>query len=377
LDDLILSDEGGHIMPVIDVDSHVTVTKRLEDSAFAIKLLPDGSHLMEFDGHRFDVIAPNGKSQRPHKPPIDICVTWDLNRRLEDLDRDGIDRQVLIFHTSHVFYGAELSVAVQAARGYNDGLAEMIATCKQPTRYLGAAPLPLQDPTAAAAETVRAVKELKMPTIVIGTNVRGKNLDLPEFWPFFAQVNELEIPIIVHSDGLTPFQTHPAAGERTGWWERVPFAADQPIWWMLTHPFEHMIVIARLVFSGLLDRYPNLKFIFEEGNVGYALYLFDRLEEGWEFGELIHGARVHMRGPKKHPLEYLHHFHWAVESEDSLIGEAVKRWGADRILFSSDYPHPDSPWPESVKGMKAALAGCSETDVLKVLGGNAAELLHL
>jgi hypothetical protein len=103
-------------MPVIDVDGHVTVTKRLENSAFEIKLLPDGSHLMEFDGHRFDVIAPNGKSQRPHKPPIDICVTWDLNRRLEDLDRDGIDRQVLIFHTSHVFYGAEPRVAVQAAR---------------------------------------------------------------------------------------------------------------------------------------------------------------------------------------------------------------------------------------------------------------------
>jgi hypothetical protein len=72
----------------------------------------------------------------------------------------------------------------------------------------------------------------------------------------------------------------------------------------------------------------NLRFILEEGDVGYALYLFDRLEEGWEFGELIHGQRLHLRGPKKHPLDYLEHFHWAVESEDSLIGEAVRRWGA-------------------------------------------------
>jgi len=190
-------------------------------------------------------------------------------------------------------------------------------------------------------------------------------------------MNELEIPIIVHSDRLTSFQTHPAAGERTGWWERGPFAVDQPIWWMLSHPFEHMIAIARLIYSGLLDRYPNLNFIFEEGNVGYALYLFDRLESGWEFGEMIYGSRVHLRGPKQRPLEYLKHFHWAVESEDSLIAEVVKRWGAERILFSTDYPHGDTPWPESVKEMKEALASYSAADQAKVLGGNAARLLHL
>jgi len=364
-------------MQVIDVDSHVTVVKGMEDSAFQVKVLPDGGQLMEFSGGRLDLTPPHGKSTRPHKEPIEVRTTWDLDRRLEDLDREGIDKQVLIFHTSHVFYGADPKVAARTARQYNDGLAEMIAACRQPARYLGAAPLPMQDPEAAAAEAERAVKELKMPTVVIGTNVRGKNLDLPEFWPFFARVNDLGIPIIVHSDGLTAFQTHPAAGERIGWWERGPFSVDAPIWWMLGHPFEHMIAIARLIYSGLLDRYPNLKFIFEEGNVGYALYLFDRLEEGWEFGEMIYGSRVHLRGPKKHPLEYLDHFHWAVESEDSLIAEVVKRWGADRILFSTDYPHGDSPWPDSVKEMKELLVSCSAADQDKVMGGNAARLLHL
>ena len=179
-------------------------------------------------------------------------------------------------------------------------------------------------------------------------------------------MNKLEIPIIVHSDGLSSFQTHPAAGERTGWWERGPFAVDQPIWWTWAIPLSNMIAIARIIYSGLLDRYPNLKFIFEEGNVGYALYLFDRLEAGWEFGEMIYGARVHLRGPKKRPLEYLEHFHWAVESEDWLIAEVVKRWGAERILFSTDYPHGDTPWPESVKRrVKEALAPYSAADQAK------------
>ncbi|MCS6927348.1 MAG: amidohydrolase, partial [Candidatus Binatia bacterium] len=86
---------------------------------------------------------------------------------------------------------------------------------------------------------------------------------------------------------------------------------------------------------------------------------------------------VHLRGPKKHPLDYLEHFHWAVESEDSLIPEVVKRWGAERILFSTDYPHPDTPWPRSVEEMREKLAACTAEEQSKVLGGNAARLLHL
>jgi hypothetical protein len=89
---------------------------------------------------------PSGKIPRPGKEPISARNFWDLDRRLDDLDRDGIDKQVLIFHTAHVFYGADNRVTIETARRYNDCLAEMIATCKAPSRYMGTAPLPLQDP---------------------------------------------------------------------------------------------------------------------------------------------------------------------------------------------------------------------------------------
>src|SRR5690242_3418500 len=227
-------------MQVIDVDSHVTVTKGLEDTPFRVDILPNGSHSIEFNQTVVKFAPPGGKFPRPGKEAILARTFWDLNRRLEDLDRDGITRQVLIFHSAHVFYDADSRVAIEAARKYNDGLAEMIATCKAPARYLGAAPLPMQDPTAAADEAERAVKQLHMPVVVIGTNVRGKNLDMPEFRPFFARINELNVPIIIHSDGLSPYQNYAAAGDRTGWSDRGPFSAEYPIWWMLTHPFEHM-----------------------------------------------------------------------------------------------------------------------------------------
>ena len=135
-------------MQIIDVDSHITVVKGLEGTPFQVKVLPDGGQLMEFNHTQMDVAPPQGKMLRPKKPPIDMRTWWDLDRRLEDLDQEGINKQVLIFHTAHVFYGAESKVAVRTARKYNDGLAEMIATCRAPSRYLGAAPLPLQDPEA-------------------------------------------------------------------------------------------------------------------------------------------------------------------------------------------------------------------------------------
>jgi hypothetical protein len=84
-------------------------------------------------------------------------------------------------------------------------------------------------------------------------------------------------------------------------------------------------------------------------------------------GKCFGSSHAHLNGPKKHPLDYLEHFHWAVESEDSLIGEAIKGWGAERILFSADYPHSDTPWPESVSGMKSALKRFSADQAAKVM----------
>src|ERR1700761_2054339 len=149
-------------MPVIDVDSHVTVNKGLEGTPFHVDILPDGGNSFEFNNTGLRFTPPKGRITRPGKEVIAARAFWDLDRRLEDLDRDGIDRQVLIFHTAHVFYSAERKIAIETARRYNDGLAEMIASCKAPQRYLGAAPLPMQDPAAAADEAQRAVKQLGM-----------------------------------------------------------------------------------------------------------------------------------------------------------------------------------------------------------------------
>ena len=129
-------------MKVIDVDSHVTVIKGLAGSVLRVELLGDGGHSFEFNRATIKFAPPAGKFARPGKETILARCFWDLDQRLEDLDRDGISKQVLIFHSAHVFYDADSRVAVETTRKYNDGLSEMIATCKDPSRYMGAAPLP-------------------------------------------------------------------------------------------------------------------------------------------------------------------------------------------------------------------------------------------
>ena len=84
-------------MEVIDVDSHVTVVKGLESTPFVVQVLPDGGHLIEFNGVQLDLAPPNGKTRRPGKATIDACTTWDLNRRLADLE--GLAQRYHVLHS--------------------------------------------------------------------------------------------------------------------------------------------------------------------------------------------------------------------------------------------------------------------------------------
>ena len=87
-------------MHIIDVDSHFIVNKGLDGSPLRIEILPDGGHLIEFSRAQLDIAPPQSRVPRPGKPALDVRTYWDLDRRLDDLDREGINQQVLIPHTS-------------------------------------------------------------------------------------------------------------------------------------------------------------------------------------------------------------------------------------------------------------------------------------
>ena len=176
----------------------------------------------------------------------------------------------------------------------NDGLKELCD--KYPDQFAGfVAEVPLTAPDAGARESERAIKELGACGVQIVTNVNGKPLDLPEFEPFFAKMNELKMPVWVHPTRTA--KTPDYDDEKKSLYE---------IWWTFGWSYETATFMSRMVFSKTLDKYPDLKIIVHHFG-GIVPMLEGRIGPGWD--QL--GARTSdedyvalRKSLKKRPLDY-------------------------------------------------------------------------
>ena len=219
--------------------------------------------------------------------------------------------------------------AVEMAKIGNDGLAEIVA--KDPHRYPGwAASLPMNAPKAAVAEVKRAV-EAGACAIQLHTNVDGAPLDETRFWPVFEAIEKSGRPILLH-----PIRTREMTDYRTE--EKSKYEINSVIGW----PFETGACLARLVFSGLLDKHPNLKIIthhlggiipYFEGRVGHS---WDQL--GSRTSDEDYAAIL--KRLKKRPFDYFKDFY----GDTALAGArgpticGLGFFGVDHVLFASDCP---------------------------------------
>ncbi|MDP2619094.1 MAG: amidohydrolase family protein [Hyphomicrobiales bacterium] len=264
---------------------------------------------------------------------------------------------------------AEPAVASELARIGNDGLAELVA--KHPDRFPSfIATVALSDPEAAVAEAERAVKELKAGGVQIFSNVAGKPIDRPEFEPFFAKMEELERAVWLH----------PARGANHADYRDEP-KSKYEIWWAFGWPYETSCAMARLVFSGILDRYPKLDLVIH--HLGAMVPYFEgRVGPGWD--QL--GARtsdedltVLLKTLKKRPLDYFKQMY----GDSAVFGSApatrcgLAFYGADHVLFASDSPFDPEKGPGYIRETIKILDGLdiSEEDRRKIYVGNAERVL--
>ena len=160
----------------------------------------------------------------------------------------------------------ELGAAV--CRSYNNAIGRIVK--KHPGKFLGLATLPMQAPQLAADELDRAVRQLGLQGVVCYTTVGDKDLDGEEFWPFYAKAEELAIPIIFH-----PVNTGPIVG---GWRMTRHYATrGYGFWSALGNSMENSITIANLMFGGVLDAFPKLRFCFLEGGGTQVPHLMEGL----------------------------------------------------------------------------------------------------
>ncbi len=278
----------------------------------------------------------------------------DALARLDDLDLEGIDAQVV--------YGS-LGLSVSTVRDADFGAALARAINDYYTEFCSAAPkrlapmaaLPVQDVGAAVDELRRAVTEGGHLGGTVPPNVAGKNLDHPDFEPLFAEAEGLDVPISVHW-GNGAYLT--AAGtDRFDTYFMVHAVG---------HPFEQMLAFASIVCGGVLERHPALRVGFLEAGCGWLPYWVERLQEHYE----RRGAE--MTGMTRAPLEYLAEGRCFVtaEPDERLVPVLIEMLGDGMPMYASDYPHTDSAFPHSVKTVRER-NDLSDSARARLLGENA------
>lgn len=326
---------------IIDVHAHYVPRSFLE--AIEKEGAPYGASLRRDGGNPTILLAG-----RPYGP-----ITrhyYETKPRLAEMDKAGVDMQVLSLNPPMVYW-ADAGLGTRLARLYNDELAATVAG--RPDRLAGLATVPLQDVPAAVAELGRAICQLGLRGVYIGSNVCGKELDHPDLLPFFAQVEALRAPVFIHpidvlgSERLGSYYLHNGLG----------------------NPFDTAVAAARLIFGGILDRFPRLQVCL--AHAGGALpYLIGRLDRVYRVRK---EAREKVRRP---PSTYLRRLYYdTITHHGPALRYLVGLMGADRVALGSDYRF-DMGLSDPA-GAVRAVRQLSRTDRSVILGGVAARLLKL
>jgi aminocarboxymuconate-semialdehyde decarboxylase len=279
----------------------------------------------EADGRLF-VLTP----ERPYGP---IGPEFhDVDRRREFMREQGIVTQLLSPPPFLFYYWCEAQAALDIIRMENDAIAETVA--RDPAHFVGLGTVPLQDVAASIRECER-IERAGLRGVEVGSNVDGRDLDAPEFGPFFEALQDLDLPVLLHGANV-------AGGDRMN---------DFHLRNLVGFPLDTTLAAARLIFAGVLDRFPRLRICV--GQAGGALpYLAGRLDHG-------HAVRPECRRfIMDAPSEYLRRFYFdTLTHSPRALGWLLETVGPGRVMLGSDFPFDmGAPAPWQVVDAQPALS---------------------
>lgn len=287
------------------------------------------------------------------KQEVDIRsrIVGNYDERFADMDRMGVDQQLVMPPPPQLYHTVALEYAVPAAQMINDGVAEFVS--KHPDRFIPTGTVPMQDGNEAAKELERCMKTLKFKGVEILTNVHGKELSDPAFAPFWKKAEELGALVIIHPNGFTE-------GQRLS---RFYFNN------IVGNPFETTLALHYLIFDGVLERHPKLK-IFAMHGGGYLGAYSGRIDHAW-------GARSDCQANlPKPPTSYLKQVYvdTVVFTPDQLEA-LVKTFGVDHVIMGTDYPFDMLEYDPI--GHINAVASFDDSTRAALAGGSAKKMLGL
>lgn len=282
---------------------------------------------------------------------------WTADCQLEAMDVEGLDVAILfpsrgLSVLTHPATDPRLAAAI--ARAYNDWLYDF---CQLDTkRLIGAGMISVFDIQDAVKETRRVVRELGFRAVFLRSNiVNGKVWHDPYYEPLWDTLEELDLPLGFH--------------EATG--SRARQAADVydgnfGIKRVYCQPFDQMLGLGSFVAGGILERHPKLKVAFLEANCSWAPWLIWRMDEDYELeGDLF------MPELRRKPSDYFkRQCIISVEPDEDPVRYVIEEFGADQLVYSTDYPHGDSRYPRATETFLDL--PISEEDKRKILWDNCA-----
>lgn len=338
--DHILSESRPQVCPMIDASAHI---------------LP---------GPYFDRLAEIAPDKDAIKRWLNLPVLHDLDARLTLMRGVGRDyRQILSLSLPAIEAIAGPADGPALARVANDCMAEIVAGL--PERFPGfVASVAMNNVPAALAEIRRAVEELGAVGVQVFTNVNGRALDDPEFWPIFAAMAAYDLPVWLHpTRGATAADY---ATEATSKYE---------IWWTFGWPYETSVAMSRMVFSRFFVRLPRLKVICH--HMGAMIPFFEgRVGHGWDqLGS--RSAREDFRplvAELGRPLDHFKKFVGDTALAGSRAGVecGLSFFGIDQVVFGTDFPFDPEGGPLFIREISAAIDALdvSDADRRKILEGN-------
>jgi uncharacterized protein len=303
---------------------------------------------------------------------LHIPVLWDLEARLKMMDRFKGYKQILTLSLPAIEYLAGPDQSPALARLANEGMAEIVS--RHPEYFPAfVASLPMNNVPAALSEMDRAIGDLGAKGVQIFTNVNGRPLDEPEYFPIFERMTtRYDLPIWVHPTRTAKFADYPTETQ-----------SKYEIYWLFGWPYETSAFMARLVFSGMMERLPNLKIITH--HLGAMAPFFDE-RIGYGMDQL--GSRTAdedytaiLRRMAKRPVDYFRMFYadTSINGSASAIRCGLDFYGQDHVLFGTDCPFDPEGGPLFIRENIKAITSLklSEGDRRKMYFGNAIRMLRL
>ena len=333
--------------PTVDVHAHVLLPQVEE----AVAGRPGLAAARELDARRNgpDALAVNGPMLGERIPRL-----TDASVRLAAMDASDVDVQLVSPSPSHYHYWAEPELAEHVCRLANEGTAGHCA--KAPDRLHGLGLIPLQHPDLAVRllddALERGLRGVEISSHAPGPDgTREVELSDPRLAPFWARAEERGAVVFVHPFGCT-------LDERLDQWYLSNTVGQ---------PTENAVALSHLIFSGVLDRHPDLKILAAHGG-GYLPTHIGRSDHAWR-------TRGDARGCAHPPSGYLRRLHFdSLVHDGHVLRELVRAAGPQQVLLGSDFPF-DMGTGDPLGDLRAA--GLSDADFEAVRGGNAATLLRL